>query len=625
MSKGQSPLQYFRAIIRLPYMKKIFSKLKLFLPFLLIGLFLFLSLILFTIIPSLFLKNILNISEHPPLILITIKQFLLLAALLYLPILTSKLKITKTLFALFATLYYTLIYFIIAYFYFTNNFFNPYFFIDSYDSIIETGKEIFGLDMVVFLLVTLGTLMVFFYYFFLNVINSLLELNQKWDNNFFKYKYLLVFPLIIIPIFPPHDGYFTFHYKMIQEARKAREYFTPYIPNYDFFKTDSEENIFMLQLESGNALALEGKMTYNGQDYHDNYIPNLTSIAKDGIFFPFFWGNSIQTDRAQENILCGIANNIGPGFAYKNGENLKNCLPNLLKKSGYKTIAFRSDDLAFHNMGKFMSNLGYDEIHYQDIMKPDDPKYDWGYDDCTFYQRAFEYLNKNYSNQSKLFVYFEVSTSHLPWLPKKTYAFTHPFPQPQNYLETYLNSSAEQDYCLSKFYQEYKNFNNTKTHLFILADTSWPVGVNNNNTWNFQEAFNENFLTFLLYIPPISTKDLFNAGKIVSSENPYGETDLPATILELLNNEPQANSFVFELKKKSNLSHYEPCQILVQPYSGGLFVTINGQKKYIYSVVEKKLTYFDLAQDFWEKNPQIIANDLSFQDFKAGYFCTRYK
>jgi hypothetical protein len=578
---------------------------------------------IFILIPALMFNVITKAS--PNLVLLAIfKQFSIFALLFSLPLFLKKSRIKIIAISIFSSLYFCFIYFIIGCHYLTRNIFNPYYLIDSYDAIIPTGAIIFGKFTIIMLIAVLIALFLIICYFFISIYNLQYEYAGKNQANLLKLKYLLVIPLFIVPIVPPHQGYLSYNYNVLREAQKARNFFKPDIPDYAPDLKNAADNIFILQLESINALVLQGQAEMNNKKYPDLYIPNLWQIAKDGVFFPYFWSNSMQTDRAQENIFCGLANNIGPRFFLDAGADLKSCLPHKLKETDYRTIAFRSDTLKFNNMGEFMEKMGFDEVHYDDIMQPQDVKYKWGYDDCTFYQRAFEYLKKKYPNPRKLMVFFEVSSAHIPWENKSYYSFADKIPDPSNYTERYINAESEQDYCLSKFYEEYQNFNPPQTHLFILSDTSSPIGVNDNDIFSFQNNFNENFLTTFLYIPPVENKAKYQTGKTVPDLF-YSHSDILPTIYEILSGQNYQNSFAYELISDNTKNNHENCQILSQPYSGSYIIVINNDNKYLYSIIDKTVTLSNIKTDIWEKNSTIIENNVTFQDFKDKYFCERYK
>lgn len=521
---------------------------------------------------------------------------------------------------LISSLCYLVAYFIIFYESYTNAKFDPFFLLDAYQEIIPTGYNILGfvnISSVILLLVFLEIL-----FFFLIFNNYSLIKNDKYFIISRKLLFFLPF-LILIPWVPSEYSYFTEQSELVLNTLKIRNSIKSNFPDNSIYNTSSNENIFLLQIESGNGLIASGStFQFKGKQYEDIYIPYLYNISKKGIFFPFFYANSMLTNRAQATILCGSAGNLNRAFSYRPESIPTVCLPEILRKSGYKTIYFRASDLEFTNLGNFAKAIGFDEIHHDDIMKEEDIKHGWGYDDCIFYKRAFEYLNEHYANESKLFVYFEVSSHHYGFYPKDKYNFTHKFESPSNFVETYLNSLLEQDYCVSKFYEEYENFNNQNTHLFILPDTSWPVGINN-NTLDDKNAYNDNFLTFLAYLPPKNKQDKFRVGATINDS--YSQTDIIPTIFSLLNNESYQNSFAFELKKGDFEKRYEKCHVLTQPYTGGQIAIVQDRDKYIYNFSNKNLIYYDLKKDPFEQKPFLISKNYPFIEFIDKYYCKRYK
>ena len=117
-------------------------------------------------------------------------------------------------------------------------------------------------------------------------------------------------------------------------------------------------------------------------------------------------------------------------------------------------------------------------------------------------------------------------------------------------------------------------------------------------------------------------KNEFNVGSEVREI--YSLTDITPTILELLTEQPHQNSFVFALQEKRK-RNYEDCHILTQPYHGTQVVVVKGLDKYLYSLDERTVTYFDLEEDWYEQDPKVIKRDLSYKSFQEQYFCDRFK
>jgi hypothetical protein len=512
------------------------------------------------------------------------------------------------------SIYYWLISFLILYWNYTNNIFNLYFYLDSFNDIKETSAQIFKTNQIIFFSLFLIILAIFYFISFKRYANRTTSPSHFLRSFFISLTLVIIFFITNSQSF----DYLGNQYNSIANAKNIRKEKLIEFPNNEIYQTSSQDNIFILQLESGNGMILNGDLP----NLNETYYPYIKKIAKKGVLFPYFWGNSVQTNRAQENILCGIYSNHNESYSYNPDKITIDCLPEILHKHGYTTIYFRSSDLSYTNLGNFARKIGFQEIHYSDIMDPNDQKYGWGYDDCVFYQRAFKYLRENYPNQNKLLVYFEVSSHHYPFNPKEKYNFSRQFDDDENFQKRYLDSWLNQDYCVSQFYNDYQSYSqNNDSHLFILPDTSWPVGTHR-NIFNEKNSYNDNFMTFLTYLPPERKRSEFKIGYKV--EKIHSQTDLIPTIFELLNKENYQNSFAFELINSYEKEYqYEDCHILTQPYGGTEIAIVKNSDKYIYNFQNNLVTHFDLKEDWLEKNPQIIEIE-NFDNFRKNYFCQRF-
>jgi len=292
---------------------------------------------------------------------------------------------------------------------------------------------------------------------------------------------------------------------------------------------------------------------------------------------------------------------------------------------------------SFHNVDEFMKHIGMKDLHHGDMMKEGDKKFAWGFADDIFYKRSLEYLKETYGPKpEKLMAYFKVSMNHTNFPSREEFKTAWPFKEPDEFIEKYLNSVASQDFCLKEFMKGYEDFANN-THLFIMSDTSWPVGINGNR-WNEKGANTDNFIIPFAYIPPQNRSDEFSIGSINTGLK-YSQTDFVPTVMELLNGETEQNSFAHVLKKKKDNElvaslksfgmdrgekDYETCHVLVQPYAGPKVSIVKGRYKYIYEVEEERLTKFNLTTDLLEQNPEIVSEDMSYEEFRNNYYCKRY-
>lgn len=586
---------------------------------LLIGLLWWISFIIFILIPSIF-SIIYSDKEkffysNREIFSVLGEHLIIFSFILILFIIINKIKYgwLQKIVILASALNYGIIYFIIAYGIYTGFLLDLSLFDDYRADIIKTGLSMFGGKF--FLLNFLLLLVTSIFYLIFNNLSKSLKRIAAIDISRTSTSMLIVAVIFILYFVPQSIAVVVRQYLYFDKANAVKIAFSPFFPNNAMYRSESDENIFILQLESGNGLAL-----------NQNFMPRLYEIAKkDGIIFPLFWSNSVQTNRAQENILCGINNNIGQSFSLRPADIKTNCLPKILKKNGWKTLMFYADDLTYVNTGNFMKEIGFDEVHYDDIMKAEDIKYGWGYDDCIFYKRVFDYLKQNYPKNSKLFIYLGVASHHLPYKEQNGYSTIRKFNPPANFTEKYLNSYLEQDYCAGEFYEEFKNYNSQTTHLFITPDTSQPLGLHKNNFLSINQGFNDNFLTNLIYAPPASHQKEFKIGSQINEI--YSHVDIIPTIFDLLNNKSYPNSFAFAMKNNDGgvTGQYENCQHLVQPYGGGIMAIVKGTDKYLYYISENRLDYYDLKTDWGETKPRTIAQNLSYKDFKEKYYCEKYK
>ena len=569
------------------------------------------SIILFILLPAYFLKfsHDLFIADVYTLInyCAVLAQFLLAFTLIRYFITVRSLK---PIFSILISIYYVLIYIIILYKLVTGNLLNFIFLVDG--EVLKTIQSSFG----IFVLVpALGIIILFIGYYILT--KKLLTYTDK----------LIIHPIIsgslllIVSIgfiyFAPEYDYFLNQMASFKSVKGVRST-PPQLPSNNKYSLNSSDNIFIVQLESVNAYSI---ITAE-KKYKQKYMPELYRIGRQGTIFPLFWGNSIQTHRAQENILCGLYYNDGKSYFEREQELTIPCLPEKLKEAGYTTLFFCGwPDPSFWESGDFMEHIGFDEVHYGDFMHKEDTQYRWGYDDCDVYKRVFEYLNKNYPKKSKLFVYIEMCMSHFPFEPKEEYASIHAFKEPKDFTKKYLNSMQEQDYCLKYFYSDFQQYDTGKSHLFILADHSWPTGMHN-NCYNEKGAYNENFLTPLVYVPPVADKKKYYENNF--SQQIFDQSDLMPTVFELLSGKPYQNSFAFALKKGLKNNSYEDCHVMVQPYNNPQVAVVKENLKYVYTFKNNSVVVYDLINDMPEKNPSIIHKNITYKKFQQKYFCKRF-
>lgn len=377
------------------------------------------------------------------------------------------------------------------------------------------------------------------------------------------------------------------------------------------------DHIFILQLESVGSFMVNEKT-----------MPVLLERAKQGVYFPEFSSNSVQTVRAQENILCGIPPTPRGRLTSVLKEEARqelSCLPSILQKEGYKTFFFKDHELGFHETDQLMKSVGFEELHAGDIMKEGDPKYEWGYREDVFFDRVFEYLQQ-FSDQ-KTFVYIAVSASnHAPYHFDKDERFKDkvPYPNPQSRVERVSNSMFLQDAYTQTFFDHFDDEYPESTLLFM-PDNAWPYPKHSEHIQNEAGGYEENFLIPFVFFPPKSQRDSYVVGTQVKQR--FSQTDILPTLLAIAGGASDypwvGRSFAPALYGKD--LQKQSLIVSVQPFHGGFLSVVNYPKKYLFDFAADQVLEFDLVSDPDEVRPVQVSSDQKkyfslFEDYFANVF-----
>lgn len=354
------------------------------------------------------------------------------------------------------------------------------------------------------------------------------------------------------------------------------------------------DNIIILHLESLNGFLVNATNT-----------PVFSGLAKEGIFFPKFYNNSVQTILTYETILCSLPSSFDMNLVNeKLGHDIL-CLPNFLKKFGYRNYHFKGGIyLTSARTEDLMEMIGFDELHNTDIMQKSDPQYLWGHREDIYYQRVFEYLKKN-ALPKKNFYYIDVgATNHWPFTTPKDLKNEVPYPEPKNHQQRLINTSFLQDKYLKTAWEEInKLFPDKNYTLLILGDHAWPAEIHPKNIFNEQNAFEENFTTSMI----LMIGDKYQ-NKIINEK--YNQTDILPTLIELFNITPPNNQIRQSLLKAINNENLPPADILqIQPYGDRFINVIKDNLKYQYNSAKNNFILCDLANDPEEKNCTTIGQN----------------
>ncbi|HTY61163.1 MAG TPA: sulfatase-like hydrolase/transferase [Acidobacteriota bacterium] len=358
--------------------------------------------------------------------------------------------------------------------------------------------------------------------------------------------------------------------------------------------------VIFVQQESLNSLLIGPKTT-----------PQLLRASRDGVLLNPIYGNSIQSERGYECILCGVPPSIGGDLVdeYSPGE-LKNlsCLPRIFKTLGYHPIVFYSGNRNPRVMRLFES-IGFEKILAGDIVQPGDVMYDWGYREDHFFTRVDEYLQKHHTNE-KLFIFITASaTNHTPFKVHDDKLLDKiPYPDPKRFEDRFSNTIFAQDAYLGHLYDIYTKHYAQHGTLIALSDHSWPIERHKHNIYNERGAYEENFLAAMLFVPPVPMRNRFAIGSTVLPR--FSQIDILPTVLDLIGLKENlwlGESFAPWLLASADQERSMPRRIKmsVQPYGGGFISAVKYPQKYLFDVLGNDVKVYDLQKDPGESSPAV--------------------
>jgi hypothetical protein len=367
----------------------------------------------------------------------------------------------------------------------------------------------------------------------------------------------------------------------------------------------------------GNASILGDVVIFVQQESLSNLLiapkvtPRILRASRDGILLNPIYGNTIQSERGYECILCGVPPSIGGDLVDDySAEDLTHlsCLPRIFKALGYHPIVFYSGNRNPRVMRLFES-IGFEKILAGDIVQPDDVMYDWGYREDSFFTRVDEYLQKHYARE-KLFIFITASaTNHTPFKVHDNRLLDKiPYPDPKKFAERISNTTFAQDAYFGHLYDIYTKRYAQRGSLIALSDHSWPIEQHKHNIYNERGAFEENFLAAMLFVPPVPMRKYFAVGSTVPLR--FSQIDILPSFLDLIGLKQDlwlGESFAPWLLASPDRPPTAPqrVKLSVQPYGGGFISAVRYPHKYLFDVLGQNVKVYDLKEDPGELSPAI--------------------
>ncbi len=169
--------------------------------------------------------------------------------------------------------------------------------------------------------------------------------------------------------------------------------------------------MFVLEESFGSIYVDDLDSPYKGEQIS----PNLSRLAKDGLFFTNVYATGNRTVRGLEAILTSFPPIPGISTTRRSGSEGMNSLPFLLKRFGYKTSFLYGGLAAFDNMGPYWSSIGFDPVWGQGDVA--DPGFStiWGVADEYLFTEALRRMDQMTADGGAAYLHLLTVSNHRPY------------------------------------------------------------------------------------------------------------------------------------------------------------------------------------------------------------------
>lgn len=222
--------------------------------------------------------------------------------------------------------------------------------------------------------------------------------------------------------------------------------------NAAYYGSAKGKNLIILQLESIQNFMVGLKL--DGQEV----TPNLNKLANEGMYFPNFYQSAGQGNTSDAEFTVNTSFYIPPRKAavVAYGEKDLPSLPKLLKKNGYRTATFHTNQVSFWNRNQLYAGLGFDKYYDQEFFKDVDPVF-FGASDEVLYEKTTDVLRKMDQSEQPFYAQIISMSAHHPFtIPEEKYKMVLPDRYEETLVGDYIRAQNYADYSLGLLIDELK-------------------------------------------------------------------------------------------------------------------------------------------------------------------------
>ncbi|MDX1694132.1 MAG: sulfatase-like hydrolase/transferase [Ketobacteraceae bacterium] len=352
-------------------------------------------------------------------------------------------------------------------------------------------------------------------------------------------------------------------------------------------ESGSRPNLVMIGLESVRAMAAG---VYNEQ--RRAVTPYLNELSENSLVFDRAYTVVPHTSKALAAVNCGV----DPFFRHPIFESHlgmpQDCLADILRRSGYRTVFFQSPTEYFENRRGLVNQFGFEDFFAAEQMPSEgfDLVNYFGYEDNVMLEPSKQWLQKQ---KEPFFAFYLTGTTHHPyWTPERygirDFSNGEAIPDEEN---QYLNALYYLDHFIADLIAQYKALGLYENTVFVLfgdhGESIQSHGRHQHNVSMYEET---------LRIPLIIHGPGIRADRVTAPV--VTQTDIMPTVLSLMGFQvPQSLSKqVVTGQQRQERAVFAACW-----YDDWCVARVDQQFKYIYNFSEKPEELYDLRQDPDEK------------------------
>ncbi len=356
-----------------------------------------------------------------------------------------------------------------------------------------------------------------------------------------------------------------------------------------------KRNVVLVHLESTRAHSVT---PYN-EDLQT--MPFLDELSRESLFVERAYTTVPRSSKASVAANCGVEPPLYPGPEFEPDGVPAQCLADLLRERGYKTVFFASTNAAMDNFGDVVEGFGYEEFYPVETM--DVTGYQvtntFGYEDDVMLGPSEEWLKNRDEGRPFLAEYF-TGTGHYDYQCYGTRHGTRDFPG-EGALDAYHNCLRLQDIFLESLFDQYKELGLYEETIFVLFGDHGEGFGEHDRSMHGDTIYDEGLKVPLIIHAPGQFDDGERVEELVS------QIDILPTVVEMLgyeveNGEYPGYSLLGQIPEERTL-------MFSCISNRKCLASIQGYEKYIYHYNNQPEEFFDLSKDPLERNNIVNMRD----------------